>query len=235
MVFVCLGSHWLGQLWATASFFCYSSQTAAWRWGWHWNFSWNVLPLLWLTEILTARGTESWLNNQRDCQKSWEGAVNCSVTVCCQTCLYVCECGSGFVTPCRVCSEPTEEEEGKETGNDTVMSDVKEDGTMSEHSLWVDKYSPRHFTELLSDDVRVWSFCGESDCDCCESLMFWLWRGLTGCCCRGWNSGIESFLVRVLELSSRRYMWKWSREWWQTSQGEMTSKVVVMCLIRTGR
>ncbi len=22
--------------------------------------------------------------------------------------------------------------------------------------LWVDKYSPRHFTELLSDDVRTW-------------------------------------------------------------------------------
>ena len=35
-----------------------------------------------------------------------------------------------------------------------MMSDGKEDVLTSERSLWVDKYSPRHFTELLSDDVR---------------------------------------------------------------------------------
>ena len=28
-------------------------------------------------------------------------------------------------------------------------------GKEVEHVLWVDKYSPRHFTELLSDDVSM--------------------------------------------------------------------------------
>ena len=27
------------------------------------------------------------------------------------------------------------------------------DHTPPQHALWVEKYSPRHFTELLSDDV----------------------------------------------------------------------------------
>ena len=30
-------------------------------------------------------------------------------------------------------------------------------GQRAEHVLWVDKYSPRQFTELLSDDVRSFS------------------------------------------------------------------------------
>ena len=32
--------------------------------------------------------------------------------------------------------------------------DVEESAGEEEHLLWVDKYSPRHYTELLSDDVR---------------------------------------------------------------------------------
>ena len=28
-----------------------------------------------------------------------------------------------------------------------------DDHTLPQHALWVEKYSPRHFTELLSDDV----------------------------------------------------------------------------------
>lgn len=27
----------------------------------------------------------------------------------------------------------------------------------SQHFLWVDKFAPQHYTELLSDDVRPWS------------------------------------------------------------------------------
>lgn len=29
----------------------------------------------------------------------------------------------------------------------------EDDHTLPQHALWVEKYSPRHFTELLSDDV----------------------------------------------------------------------------------
>lgn len=33
-------------------------------------------------------------------------------------------------------------------------ADINEDDhTLPQHALWVEKYSPRHFTELLSDDV----------------------------------------------------------------------------------
>lgn len=33
-------------------------------------------------------------------------------------------------------------------------ADINEDdGALPHHALWVEKYSPRHFTELLSDDV----------------------------------------------------------------------------------
>jgi len=33
-------------------------------------------------------------------------------------------------------------------------ADINEDDdTFPHHALWVEKYSPRHFTELLSDDV----------------------------------------------------------------------------------
>lgn len=33
-------------------------------------------------------------------------------------------------------------------------ADINEDDdTLPNHALWVEKYSPRHFTELLSDDV----------------------------------------------------------------------------------
>ena len=31
---------------------------------------------------------------------------------------------------------------------------MEDTGQRAEHVLWVDKYSPRHFTDLLSDDVR---------------------------------------------------------------------------------
>ena len=34
-----------------------------------------------------------------------------------------------------------------------AMEDTRQ---RAEHVLWVDKYSPRHFTDLLSDDVRRW-------------------------------------------------------------------------------
>ena len=37
-------------------------------------------------------------------------------------------------------------------------------GQRAEHVLWVDKYSPRQFTELLSDDVRFTVFLTSSLC-----------------------------------------------------------------------
>lgn len=37
--------------------------------------------------------------------------------------------------------------------NDIEMN--KEDEKLLQHALWVEKYSPRYFTELLSDDVSA--------------------------------------------------------------------------------
>ena len=55
------------------------------------------------------------------------------------------------------CSDPYEQENG--TSQDLFDSEVTEVrpgvgvAPPAEHMLWVDKYSPRHYTELLSDDV----------------------------------------------------------------------------------
>lgn len=43
----------------------------------------------------------------------------------------------------------TEETEGE--APEEVPADRQED---AQHSLWVDEFAPRHYTELLSDDVR---------------------------------------------------------------------------------
>ena len=37
--------------------------------------------------------------------------------------------------------------------NDIEMN--KEDEKLLQHALWVEKYTPRYFTELLSDDVSA--------------------------------------------------------------------------------
>lgn len=42
-------------------------------------------------------------------------------------------------------------EEMEEEAPEEVPADRQED---SQHSLWVDEFAPRHYTELLSDDVR---------------------------------------------------------------------------------
>lgn len=39
------------------------------------------------------------------------------------------------------------------------------------HCLWVDKFTPRRYMELLSDDVRVWAGRGRHLCD--SSLTPW--------------------------------------------------------------
>ncbi|XP_062508820.1 chromosome transmission fidelity protein 18 homolog [Corticium candelabrum] len=48
--------------------------------------------------------------------------------------------------------ESLEDNEGNEGVKDVEMLEKKEETTNSEYTLWVDKYSPRQFTELLSDD-----------------------------------------------------------------------------------
>ncbi len=40
-----------------------------------------------------------------------------------------------------------------EVQGEDVEGSAGERGVAPEHLLWVDKYSPRHYTELLSDDV----------------------------------------------------------------------------------
>lgn len=52
----------------------------------------------------------------------------------------------------RAYNNTTEDNEIEESVNDAVMSHGKQEIEPSKHSLWVDKYSPKHFTELLSDD-----------------------------------------------------------------------------------
>jgi chromosome transmission fidelity protein 18 len=52
----------------------------------------------------------------------------------------------------RAYNNATEDNEIEESVNDAVMSHGKQEIEPSKHSLWVDKYSPKHFTELLSDD-----------------------------------------------------------------------------------
>ena len=36
---------------------------------------------------------------------------------------------------------------------DSERVEVQEGESTPEHVLWVDKYAPRHYTDLLSDDV----------------------------------------------------------------------------------
>ena len=55
---------------------------------------------------------------------------------------------------CSASRESLEDNEGNEGVKDVEMLEKKEETTNSEYTLWVDKYSPRQFTELLSDDVR---------------------------------------------------------------------------------
>ena len=50
------------------------------------------------------------------------------------------------------------EEDSEQLFGDSEEQDVAAGegaGKEVEHVLWVDKYSPRHFTELLSDDVSM--------------------------------------------------------------------------------
>ena len=47
-----------------------------------------------------------------------------------------------------------------EDDSQSLLGDGEEEGDgattpINIHSLWVDKYAPRHYTHLLSDDVRA--------------------------------------------------------------------------------
>ena len=48
----------------------------------------------------------------------------------------------------------------------------------SDHELWVDKYSPQHYTELLSDDVsKGVGYCyGETYCGIFSEIAGWTWK-----------------------------------------------------------
>lgn len=54
----------------------------------------------------------------------------------------------------------------------------KEDDEGRSSRLWVDRYSPRHYTELLSDDVRdvfvrkKMSRCRKANCEPCTDARF---------------------------------------------------------------
>ena len=49
-------------------------------------------------------------------------------------------------------------EELQPLANEVEIS--KNDEKLPQHTLWVEKYTPKYFTELLSDDVSRKLFCG---------------------------------------------------------------------------
>ena len=52
----------------------------------------------------------------------------------------------------RVYLSSTSKDGQRSKSNDVVVSD---DAVLVKQQLWVDQYSPQHFTELLSDDVSL--------------------------------------------------------------------------------
>ena len=55
-------------------------------------------------------------------------------------------------------------EESQPLFGDSEIPDLPTAEETDEKTLWVDKYSPRHYTELLSDDVR------QSDSPMCNEV-----------------------------------------------------------------